>query len=178
MLWFSPHWNFPHVVCLSMTFLLEAGWRIISALIWWMLLIVAIVVYWYETGREILESMRRPSKFKFVYVFVCFYTLCVTIPSAVAVYWAYGDVLLTRSNAFAVLPPSGWRTVAIASMVVHQVWIPLLTHDYRYGSRRFWSFGLVGVKQLNWSQCYQFRSNHINLDLTAWCQQTIHISKE
>ena len=28
------------------------------------------------------------------------------------VYWAFGDVLLTRSNAFAVLLASGWRTVA------------------------------------------------------------------
>lgn len=69
---------------------------------------------------EILESMRRPSRFKFVYIAVCLYTLCITIPSAVSVYWAYGDVLLQRSNAFAVLPASGWRTVAIAAMVVHQ----------------------------------------------------------
>lgn len=79
------------------------------------------ILVWVCCGREILESMRRPSKFKFVYVLVCVYTLCITIPSAVAVYWAYGDVLLSRSNAFAVLPSSGWRTFAIASMVIHQV---------------------------------------------------------
>nr|XP_024369350.1 auxin transporter-like protein 2 isoform X2 [Physcomitrium patens] len=69
---------------------------------------------------EILESMKRPSRFKFVYLAVCFYTLCITLPSTVAVYWAYGDILLKRSNAFSVLPPSRWRTVAILSMVVHQ----------------------------------------------------------
>lgn len=73
------------------------------------------------SGREILESMKRPSKFKYVYVAVVFYTLCVVIPSSVAVYWAFGDTLLTRSNAFSVLPPSGWRTTAIASIVIHQV---------------------------------------------------------
>jgi auxin influx carrier (AUX1 LAX family) len=72
--------------------------------------------------------MRRPSRFKFVYIAVCLYTLCITIPSAVSVYWAYGDVLLQRSNAFAVLPASGWRTVAIAAMVVHQVWFIFLLY--------------------------------------------------
>jgi auxin influx carrier (AUX1 LAX family) len=71
--------------------------------------------------REIMEATRRPSKFKFVYLAVVFYTFSVTIPSAVSTYWAFGDILLHRSNAFAVLPPSPWRTFAIVSIILHQV---------------------------------------------------------
>jgi len=69
---------------------------------------------------EIMEATRRPSKFKFVYLAVVFYTFAVTIPSAVSTYWAFGDILLHRSNAFAVLPPSPWRTFAIVSIILHQ----------------------------------------------------------
>jgi auxin influx carrier (AUX1 LAX family) len=69
---------------------------------------------------EIMEATKRPSKFKFVYLAVVFYTFAVTIPSAVSTYWAFGDILLHRSNAFAVLPPSPWRTFAIVSIILHQ----------------------------------------------------------
>lgn len=69
---------------------------------------------------EILESMKRPASYKWVCIAVTVYALLVTVPSAIAVYWSAGDILLVRSNAFAVLPPSGWRTMAVASLVIHQ----------------------------------------------------------
>lgn len=65
--------------------------------------------------------MKRPASYKWVCIAVTVYALLVTVPSAIAVYWSAGDILLVRSNAFAVLPPSGWRTMAVASLVIHQV---------------------------------------------------------
>jgi len=72
-------------------------------------------------GREILEAMKRPNKFKFVYLCVVLYTLGVVIPSSICVYWAFGDELLTHSNALSVLPASSWRSTALIFMVIHQV---------------------------------------------------------
>ncbi|KAJ7296907.1 hypothetical protein O6H91_Y092600 [Diphasiastrum complanatum] len=69
---------------------------------------------------EILEAMRSPEHYKYVYPAVVFYILLLIIPSSTSVYWAYGDLLLNRSNAFAVLPHSGWRGLAIVAMVMHQ----------------------------------------------------------
>lgn len=69
---------------------------------------------------EILETMKRPSAYKYVNIAVIFYALLVTIPSAVAVYWSAGDMLLKQSNAFAVLPRSGWQTLAISTLITHQ----------------------------------------------------------
>ncbi|KAG0590831.1 hypothetical protein KC19_1G129700 [Ceratodon purpureus] len=69
---------------------------------------------------EILETMKRPSAYKYVNLAVFFYALLVTIPSSVAVYWSAGDILLKQSNAFAVLPGSGWQTLAIATIIAHQ----------------------------------------------------------
>ncbi|KAG0629728.1 hypothetical protein M758_1G125400 [Ceratodon purpureus] len=69
---------------------------------------------------EILETMKRPSAYKYVNLAVFFYALLVTIPSSVAVYWSAGDILLKQSNAFAVLPSSGWQTLAIATIIAHQ----------------------------------------------------------
>lgn len=68
-----------------------------------------------------MEAMRRPKTFRYLYVTVVVYTLLIMIPSSVAVYWAYGDILLNRGNAISVLPPSTWRTFAIACMIMHQV---------------------------------------------------------
>ncbi|OIW02718.1 hypothetical protein TanjilG_29494 [Lupinus angustifolius] len=44
----------------------------------------------------------------------------LTLPSAIAMYWAFGDQLLTQSNAFALLPPSAWRDAAVILMLIHQ----------------------------------------------------------
>ncbi|KAG0554198.1 hypothetical protein KC19_12G071800 [Ceratodon purpureus] len=70
---------------------------------------------------EILETMKRPSAYKSVNLAVFFYALLVTSPSSVAVYWSAGDILLKQSKAFAVLPSSGWQTLAIATIIAHQV---------------------------------------------------------
>ncbi|CAL9098230.1 unnamed protein product [Musa textilis] len=37
----------------------------------------------------------------------------------VAVYWAFGDQLLPHSNAFSLLPESGWRDAAVVLMLIH-----------------------------------------------------------
>lgn len=69
---------------------------------------------------EILESMKRPSAYRWVCVAVTMYSFAVVIPSSTAVYWSAGDILLKRSNAFAVLPIGHWRTMAISSLIIHQ----------------------------------------------------------
>ncbi|CAM6122191.1 unnamed protein product [Calypogeia fissa] len=70
---------------------------------------------------EIMDAMKQPAKFRYVYMGVVGYTLALVIPSGFCVYWANGDIMLNRSNAFAVVPKSGWRTFSIALMVSHQV---------------------------------------------------------
>lgn len=69
---------------------------------------------------EIMEAMWQPRKYKYAYFFAVLYTYLLTIPDSVAVYWAYGDTLLTKSNAFAVLPPSKMKNVSIIAMILHQ----------------------------------------------------------
>lgn len=80
-------------------------------------LILAVI----DFDSEIMDAMKRPSRFKYVYLAVVGYTLAVATPSGISVYWAYGDILLNRANAFSVVPKSRWRTAAIALMVSHQV---------------------------------------------------------
>ncbi|KAF2291437.1 hypothetical protein GH714_024088 [Hevea brasiliensis] len=48
--------------------------------------------------------------------------ICVnsTLPSASAVYWAFGDLLLTHSNALSLLPRTGYRDTAVILMLIHQ----------------------------------------------------------
>lgn len=65
--------------------------------------------------------MWKPQKFKYIYFLATLYVFTLTIPSATTVYWAFGDQLLTHSNAFALLPHSGWRDVAVILMLIHQV---------------------------------------------------------
>ncbi|XAR72716.1 hypothetical protein NMG60_11019452 [Bertholletia excelsa] len=48
------------------------------------------------------------------------YVLTLTLPSAAAVYWAFGDTLLNHSNAFALLPRSPYRDMAVILMLIHQ----------------------------------------------------------
>ncbi|XP_058082542.1 auxin transporter-like protein 4 isoform X2 [Magnolia sinica] len=69
---------------------------------------------------ELMEAMWKPNKYKYVYICTVLYTYLLTIPNSVAVYWAYGDILLHRSNAFGVLPPSKTKNVCIIAMILHQ----------------------------------------------------------
>ena len=64
--------------------------------------------------------MWKPQKFKLIYLAATLYVLTLTLPSAAAVYWAFGDALLDHSNAFSLLPRSGLRDAAVVLMLVHQ----------------------------------------------------------
>ena len=64
--------------------------------------------------------MWKPQKFKAIYLLATLYVLTLTLPSAVAVYWAFGDMLLNHSNAFALLPRSPMRDMAVVLMLIHQ----------------------------------------------------------
>ncbi|THU46295.1 hypothetical protein C4D60_Mb09t03420 [Musa balbisiana] len=70
--------------------------------------------------REIMHAMWKPQKFKYIYLLATVYVFTLTLPSAAAVYWTFGDQLLTHSNAFALLPKSGWRDAAVILMLIHQ----------------------------------------------------------
>ncbi|KAF3796417.1 Auxin transporter-like protein 5 [Nymphaea thermarum] len=69
---------------------------------------------------EIMHAMWKPQKFKSIYLLATVYVLTLTLPSAVAVYWAFGDMLLNHSNAFALLPRTGFRDAAVVLMLIHQ----------------------------------------------------------
>lgn len=69
---------------------------------------------------EIMHAMWKPQKFKAVYLVATLYVLTLTLPSAISVYWAFGDQLLDHSNAFALLPKSGARDFAVILMLIHQ----------------------------------------------------------
>lgn len=64
--------------------------------------------------------MWKPQKFKAIYLLATAYVLTLTLPSAAAVYWAFGDELLERSNAFALLPRTSFRDAAVVLMLIHQ----------------------------------------------------------
>lgn len=69
---------------------------------------------------EIMHAMWKPQKFKKVYFLATLYIFTLTLPSAIAVYWAYGDILLDHSNALSVLPKTPFRDVAVILMLIHQ----------------------------------------------------------
>ncbi|KAH9672829.1 auxin transporter protein 1 [Citrus sinensis] len=69
---------------------------------------------------EIMHAMWKPQKFKYIYLFATLYVFTLTIPSATAVYWSFGDQLLNHSNAFSLLPKNGWRDAAVILMLIHQ----------------------------------------------------------
>ncbi|KAK4433260.1 Auxin transporter-like protein 2 [Sesamum alatum] len=69
---------------------------------------------------EIMHAMWKPQKFKYIYLLATTYVFTLTIPSAAAVYWAFGDQLLTHSNAFSLLPRTGFRDAAVILMLIHQ----------------------------------------------------------
>jgi auxin influx carrier (AUX1 LAX family) len=64
--------------------------------------------------------MWKPQKFKAIYLLATLYVLTLTLPSGAAVYWAFGDMLLNHSNAFALLPRSSSRDMAVILMLIHQ----------------------------------------------------------
>ncbi|RZR97659.1 hypothetical protein BHM03_00026888 [Ensete ventricosum] len=70
--------------------------------------------------REIMHAMWKPQRFKYIYLLATVYVFTLTLPSAAAVYWAFGDQLLTHSNAFSLLPKSRWRDAAVILMLIHQ----------------------------------------------------------
>jgi auxin influx carrier (AUX1 LAX family) len=70
--------------------------------------------------REVMHAMWRPQKFKAIYLLATLYVLTLTLPSAASVYWAFGDQLLTHSNALALLPRTAFRDAAVVLMLVHQ----------------------------------------------------------
>ncbi|TMW95346.1 hypothetical protein EJD97_009029 [Solanum chilense] len=69
---------------------------------------------------EIMHAMWKPQKFKYIYLIATLYVFTLTLPSASAVYWAFGDQLLNHSNAFSLLPKNGWRDAAVILMLIHQ----------------------------------------------------------
>ncbi|XP_022893678.1 auxin transporter-like protein 2 [Olea europaea var. sylvestris] len=69
---------------------------------------------------EIMHAMWKPQKFKHIYLLATLYVFTLTLPSASAVYWAFGDQLLDHSNAFSLLPKTAWRDAAVILMLIHQ----------------------------------------------------------
>nr|CAB3461315.1 unnamed protein product [Digitaria exilis] len=69
---------------------------------------------------EIMHAMWKPRKFKYIYLLATVYVFTLTLPSAAAMYWAFGDQLLTHSNAFSLLPRTRWRDAAVILMLIHQ----------------------------------------------------------
>lgn len=68
-----------------------------------------------------MHAMWKPQKFKYIYLMATLYVFTLTLPSASAVYWAFGDQLLDHSNAFSLLPKTHWRDAAVILMLIHQV---------------------------------------------------------
>ena len=68
-----------------------------------------------------MHAMDKPRKFKYVFVYATLYVFTLTIPSALAVYWAFGDTLLKHSNSLSLLPKTVARDVAVLLMLIHQV---------------------------------------------------------
>jgi auxin influx carrier (AUX1 LAX family) len=67
-----------------------------------------------------MHAMWKPRKFKYIYLLATLYVFTLTLPSAAAMYWAFGDELLTHSNAFSLLPKTAWRDAAVILMLIHQ----------------------------------------------------------
>ena len=69
-----------------------------------------------------MHAMWKPQKFKYIYLMATLYVFTLTIPSAAAVYWAFGDALLDHANAFSLMPKNAWRDAAVILMLIHQVY--------------------------------------------------------
>ncbi|RRT67422.1 hypothetical protein B296_00003679 [Ensete ventricosum] len=83
-------------------------------------LLFGSVIQLIACAREIMHAMWKPQKFKYIYLMATVYVFTLTLPSAAAMYWSFGDQLLTHSNAFSLLPNSGWRDAAVILMLIHQ----------------------------------------------------------
>ncbi|KAJ7298168.1 hypothetical protein O6H91_Y013100 [Diphasiastrum complanatum] len=70
---------------------------------------------------EITHAMWKPRKYKVMYTYAILYIFSLTIPSASTMYWAFGDSLLTITNAFAFLPKTKFRDAAVCVMLIHQI---------------------------------------------------------
>ncbi|KAM7252900.1 hypothetical protein ACFE04_025518 [Oxalis oulophora] len=87
---------------------------IACARIWSFLgLIMTTYTAWYLTIASILHGQVEGVKHSGPTKMVLYFT-------ASAVYWAFGDLLLTHSNAFSLLPRTGFRDTAIVLMLIHQ----------------------------------------------------------
>ncbi|KAK2993740.1 hypothetical protein RJ640_018361 [Escallonia rubra] len=65
--------------------------------------------------------MWKLQKFKYSYFIATIYVFTLTLPSASAMYWAFGDQFLNHSNAFALLPKTRWRDTAVIHILIHQM---------------------------------------------------------
>uniref|UniRef100_A0A0D3HB62 Amino acid transporter transmembrane domain-containing protein n=1 Tax=Oryza barthii TaxID=65489 RepID=A0A0D3HB62_9ORYZ len=80
------------------------------------------IVLYFTGATNILYTFggHAVTKFKAIYLLATVYVLTLTLPSASAAYWAFGDALLTHSNALALLPRTPWRDAAVVLMLIHQ----------------------------------------------------------
>ncbi|CAN4119606.1 unnamed protein product [Withania somnifera] len=100
--------------------LLGKHWRNIGLFFNCIFLLFGSVIQLIACAREIMHAMWKPQKFKVIYLIATIYVLTLTLPSASAVYWAFGDALLTHSNALALLPRTRFRDAAVSLMLIHQ----------------------------------------------------------
>lgn len=89
-----------------------------------------------------MHAMWKPRKFKAIYLYATLYVLTLTLPSAVSVYWAFGDMLLNHSNAFALLPKSAFRDIAVVLMLIHQV-RKIVRSPWFFLVVKYWNFLIV-----------------------------------
>ncbi|KAH9603445.1 hypothetical protein KSS87_015746 [Heliosperma pusillum] len=101
--------------------LLGKHWRNIGLFFNCTFLLFGSVIQLIACAREIMHAMWKPQKFKLIYLLATLYVLTLTLPSASAVYWAFGDMLLDHSNALSLLPRTAFRDVAVILMLIHQV---------------------------------------------------------
>ncbi|KAL0438053.1 UNVERIFIED_CONTAM: Auxin transporter-like protein 3 [Sesamum latifolium] len=116
-------WIFEHAVqqqCLS----LHSQHRIWSFLG----LIMTSYTAWYLTIASLIhgqvEGVKHSGAAGLVLYFTgatnILYTFVAMLSLSSAVYWAFGDLLLNRSNALALLPRTGFRDTAVILMLIHQ----------------------------------------------------------
>nr|POE86170.1 auxin transporter protein 1 [Quercus suber] len=100
--------------------LLGPYWKAVGLAFNCTFLLFGSVIQLIACAREIMHAMWKPQKFKYIYLIATLYVFTLTLPSSAAMYWAYGDQLLTHSNAFALLPRNAWRDAAVILMLIHQ----------------------------------------------------------
>ena len=68
-----------------------------------------------------MHAMWKPAKFKYIYLLATLYVFTLTLPSASAMYWAYGDELLTHANAFALLQRTAEHRAVSVRLVAQEL---------------------------------------------------------